>query len=85
MYWFIYGLIIGAGAMRVGLWILEGNITIPWYTWITSIFTFFLLTLTLQTFVASFKEREPRAAWMSLLFLGAPTVVLGAITIGTVY
>jgi hypothetical protein len=84
MYWFLYGLFIGAGAMRVGIWVLEGSIIVPWYTWITGIITFLLLSLTLQTFIASFMERESRAAWMSLLFLGVPTIFLGAITMVSV-
>ncbi len=84
MYWFIYGLIIGAGSMRLGTLILEGSITIPWYAWVTGIITFLLLTLVLQTFFASYEEREPKAARMALIFLGVPTLVLGVITVGAV-
>ena len=79
MYWFLYGLFVGGGAMRKLTWDLEGPMLIPWYAWLVGIITFLLATLTLQTFFASFQEREPKAAWMSLLLMGVPTLILGAI------
>ena len=79
MYWFFYGLFVGGGAMRLLTWDLDGKIVIPWYAWLLGIITFLLGTLTLQTFFASFQEREPKAAWMSLLLMGVPTLILGAI------
>jgi hypothetical protein len=79
MYWFFYGLIVGAGAMRLLIWDLEGQIEIPWYAWLIGIMTVSLATLTLQTFFASFQEREPKAAWMSLLVMGVPTLILAVI------
>ena len=78
---FIYGLLVGAGAMLLFMRVKEGSITIPWYGWATSIITFLLATLTLQTFFASFQEREPKAAWLSLLFMGGPTLILATVTI----
>lgn len=79
MYWFFYGLFVGGGAMRLLTWDLEGRVVIPWYAWLIGILAFLLATLTLQTFFASFQEREPKAAWMSLLVLGVPTLILAAI------
>ncbi len=79
MYWFFYGLMVGAGAMRLLTWDLEGRLAIPWYAWMVGIITVLLATLTLQTFFATFQEREPKAAWMSLLVLGVPTLILGAV------
>ena len=80
MLWFIWGLIVGAGAMRALIWDLEGRMEITWYAWLIGILTLILATLTIQTFVASFREREPKAAWMSLLFMGVPTLILAAVT-----
>ena len=80
MYWFFYGLFVGAGAMRLLTWDLEGKMVIPWYAWLLGIVTVSLATLTLQTFFASFQEREPKAAWMSLLVMGVPTLILAAVT-----
>ena len=79
MWWFLYGLIVGAGAMRLLIWDLEGRMEITWYAWPIGILALALAALTLQTFFASFEEREPKAAWMSLLFMGVPTLVLGGI------
>ena len=81
MFWFFYGLFVGAGAMRLLIWVKEGSITIPWYGWATGIITLLLATLALQTFFASFQEREPKAAWLSLLFIGVPTLIPAIITI----
>jgi hypothetical protein len=80
MLWFIWGLIVGGGAMRLIIWDLEGQLEITWVAWLLGILTMLLATFTIQTFVGSFQEREPRAAWMSLLFMGIPTLILAAIT-----
>ena len=85
MFWFFYGLLVGAGAMRLLIWVKDGIIVIPWYGWAIGIITLLLASLTLQTFFASFQEREPRAAWMSLLFMGVPTLILATITILAVW
>ena len=77
MWWFLYGLFVGACGMRLVIWAQEGSITIPWYAWPIGILALALAALTLQTFFASFEEREPKAAWMGLLFMGVPTLVLG--------
>jgi len=77
---FLYGLLVGAGAMRLFLWLREGSMTLQWYGWVTGIVAFLLATLALQTFFGSFQEREPRAAWLSLLFMGVPALILFAIT-----
>ena len=81
MYWFIWGLLVGAGAMRVAIWVQEGSLTTPWYAWVIGIITLMLASLTLQTFFASFQEREPKAAWLSLIFMGVPTLILAALSI----
>ena len=80
---FLWGLLVGGGAMRLLISVKEGSITIPWYGWAAAVIAFLLATLTLQTFFASFDEREPKAAWMSLAFLGAPTLIFATITIMT--
>ena len=84
MFWFIYGLFVGAGVMRLLIWDLEGPKEITWIAWLLGILTILLATFTIQTFIASFQEREPRAAWMSLLFMGVPTLIMAAITAAAV-
>lgn len=31
MFWFFYGLLVGAGAMHLFLWLREGSMTLQWY------------------------------------------------------
>lgn len=77
MWSFLYGLVIGAFGMRLITWVQEGKISVSWYAWLIGVGALALVTLTLQTFFASFQERESRAAWMSLLFMGVPALFLG--------
>jgi len=37
-----------------------------------------------QTFIASFKEFVPRAAWMTLVFMGVPNILIGAVLVQSV-
>jgi len=67
--------------MRLIIWVQQGHITIPWYAWVIGIIALLVGALALQTFFASFQEREPRAAWLSLLFMGVPTLILAGIAI----
>ena len=85
MLWFIWGLIVGGGVMRLLIWDLDGRMEITWVAWLIGILTLLLATFTIQTFVASFQEREPKAARMSLLFMGVPTLILAAITTAVVW
>ena len=77
MWWFLYGLVLGAGAM--GMLVHQGKIVVNWYVWVMALLALALGTLTVQHFFASLKEMEPRAAWMGLLFLGLPALILGGV------
>jgi predicted permease len=84
MWTFLYGLAVGACAAVLGVSAHDGAITIHWFTWLLGLLAVGLLGLTLQTAIASFRGREPRAGWMSLVFLGVPAVVLCGLTLLTV-
>jgi hypothetical protein len=79
MGWFLYGLFVGAGGMRIVLWDMAGQLNVAWYTWLLLVISVALTALTGQHFFASFKELEPRAAWLGLLFMGIPTVAVGSL------
>lgn len=79
MWWFFFGLITGGLAMRLIDWVQAGKLSVGWYAWPLFAITIALLALTAQHFFASFKELEPRAAWMGLLFMGLPAFVLAGI------
>ena len=79
MWWFFYGLISGGFIMRLIMMAQNGVLTIGWYVWPLIAAVVIGLGLTAQHFFASFKELEPRAAWMGLLFMGGPTVALACV------
>ncbi len=79
MWWFFYGLIVGAGVMRLVVWIQAGGIAVNWYVWAMGVLVVVLGALTAQNFFASHRELEPRAAWMGVLFMGVPCLILAAV------
>jgi len=76
MWWFLYGLVVGAGAMRLIIEVQKGNMSVAWYVWPLGALTLFLGALTVQNFFASYDEMEPRAAWMGVIFMGVPCLIL---------
>jgi len=78
--WFWYvliGFLLGGGAVYLGMLLKEKIIKLTWYEWIMVVLGFVIFLFLGQTFIASFIEGEPRAAWMSLLFFGFIIVLLG--------
>ena len=81
MGWFLYGLFIGAGGMRLVMWVQQEHVSVSWYAWPLGGIALALGALAGQNFFASFKELEPRAAWMGLLFIGVPAIILGGVAL----
>lgn len=54
------------------------KIRLAWYECILSFIAFLLFVLMVQTFIASLMEGHPRAAFMSVVFIGVPIVVITA-------
>jgi len=74
--WIIIGIIIG-GAFAALFWFLSKNkFSLKWYEWLMSGIGLLLLLWTIQNFTASFVEWEPKAAWMFLLIVGLPGLIL---------
>ena len=80
MGWFLYGLFIGAGGMRLVMWVQQEQVDVAWYAWALGVIALALGALAGQNFFASFKELEPRAAWMGLVFIGIPALILASVT-----
>lgn len=81
--WFWYVLLgVMLGGVAVYLWgfFKEKAIKLVWYEWILVFLSFVAFLLLGQTFIASFGEGQPRAAWMSLVFLGVPIIVMAVVT-----
>jgi len=81
MWWFLYGLIMGAGVMYLVAWVQSENKAVGWYTCFIGALALLLGTLTAQHFFAAYKELERKAAWRGVLFMGVPTLILAGVTV----
>lgn len=81
MWWFLFGLLMGAGVMRLIVWLQAHNMVVSWYVWLMGGMALFLATLTVQHFFASIDESEPKAVWMGALVMGVPSLVLAGVTL----
>ena len=81
--YFTIGIFVGGGF--TAFWFsIKDKVVLKWYEWLLSIVIIFMVGFTSQTFFASYAEREPQAAWMSLIFLGIPIVILAVIELRSV-
>ena len=77
--WFWYvvvGFIMGGGAVMLWNKLKKVNLRMVWYEWILTILSFITFMFMCQTFIASFQEHEPKAAWFTVIFLGIPILVM---------
>jgi len=68
--------IVGAGLVVLVLWLRGRNIKVTWYEWLIGAIGLVLLLFTIQNFATAFAELESAAAWMFLLVLGLPALIL---------
>ena len=79
-FWYILvGFLMGGGAVLIWHYLKNISIKLKWFEWILSILAFITFMFMSQTFIASFQENEPRAAWLTLVFLGIPILLMGVI------
>jgi hypothetical protein len=74
--WLIIGLVLGALLLGLVSWMRGKNVSLTWYEWLIGIVGLLLLLFTIQNFFGSFLELESTAAWMFLLIVGLPGVIL---------
>lgn len=79
MFWFIIGIIVGAGGLLVFQRTRRPDVPSTWYGWVLGVLAAVLGLLAIEGFVGSFAELEAQAAWMTLLTLGLPAVLLGTL------
>jgi len=77
--WFIIALVVGIALTALVLWLRGRDIKVTWYEWLIGLVGLALLLYTVQNFVTAFAELESQAAWMFLLVLGLPAVILLAV------
>ena len=80
-YWWLYGVVIGAGGYALIYW--AGNQTPPpaWYAWVLLVLGIGGLTFTWHHFVESCAELEPKAGWVGLGFFGVPSCIVSALAV----
>lgn len=85
--WFWYvliGFVMGGGTIYLWHILKEKNTKLVWYERVLTILIFLIFLFMGQTFIASLGEGEPRAAWMTLVFMGVPIVILAVITLRSI-
>lgn len=81
--WFLYfiiGCITGGFFVYLRNRLKRKSVRLAWYEWVLGIVDFVFFALLVQTFIASLAEGEVQAAWMSVVFLGVPVIVLSVVT-----
>jgi hypothetical protein len=77
--WFWYvllGFILGGFTVYLWGFLKEKAIKLVWYEWVLVLLSFAVFLLLGQTFIASYGEGQPQAAWMSLVFMGVPIIIM---------
>ena len=79
-FWYILvGFLMGGGAVLIWNTLKSINLKMVWYEWILVVLSFLFFMFMSQTFIASFQEHEPRAAWLTLVFMGIPILIMGVV------
>lgn len=81
MWWFIFGLLLGAAILAFVLWVRSRKIKVTWYEWLMGSLALLLILLIIQNLFGSYAEFEPTAAWMGVLFMGIPAVILAVLAV----
>ena len=81
--WFVFGLVVGVG-LNTAWALVKERVTIKWFEWGLTFLIVFGSAFMMQTFWASFDEWAPQAAWMSLVFLGVPIIVMAVVLVRSV-
>lgn len=84
-WYFLIGFVSGGGFVSLRHHLKKKAIRLAWYEWILCFLAFVFFIVMVQTFIASMIEGEPRAAWMSVVFLGVPMVLIAVGTYRSVH
>nr|WP_320118905.1 hypothetical protein [uncultured Marinifilum sp.] len=79
-FWYILvGFIMGGGAVLIWNTLKSIKLKMVWFEWILLILCYVTFMFMSQTFIASFQEFEPQAAWLTLVFMGIPILIMAVI------
>ena len=79
--WFLYviiGFLLGGGAMYLYVYLKDKAVRMKWYELLTTAILFFGFVIMAQTFIGSYNEGVPRAAWLTVAFMGVPMAIVTA-------
>ena len=74
--WFVVALIVGTALTALVLWLRSKTIVVKWYEWLIGVIGLLLLLFAFQNLVGTIGELYPQPAWMLLLILGLPALIL---------
>lgn len=79
-FWYILvGFIMGGRSSDAMATLKSIKLKLLWFEWLLTILCFIVFMFMSQTFIASFQEFEPQAAWLTLVFMGLPIIVMGVV------
>jgi hypothetical protein len=84
LWYVVAGFVMGSVSVFFVTKLNAMDIKLLWYEWILGGLFMFIFMFMVQTFIASFKEFVPRAAWMTLVFMGLPNILIGAALVQSV-
>ncbi len=70
---------MGGGAVLIWNTLKSIKLKMVWFEWILLILCYVTFMFMSQTFIASFQEFEPQAAWLTLVFMGIPILIMAVI------
>ena len=76
---FFVGAIFAVVVTALVFLVIKQGISVRWWEWLIGAVGIALLIFTVQNFLGSFTENEPKAAWMFWLVLGLPSLIILAI------
>lgn len=77
--WFWYvviGFLLGGGAVYLWIYLRDKAIKLVWFEWVLFILAGLIFVFLGQTFIGSLEEGEPQAAWLSVVFMGVPIIIM---------
>ncbi len=77
--WFWYvltGFVMGGGLTCFIHWAKKNAIKVKAFEWILIVLIELGIMFMMQTFIASFEELVPRAAWLTIVFMGLPIIIM---------
>jgi len=83
--WYVLtGFVMGGGSVFFVTKLNAMGTKLLWYEWILGGLSMLIFMFMVQIFIASFKEFKPRAAWMTIVFMGFPIILIGAVLVRSV-